>query len=239
MLPMELRREQCKHLSPNPYDLYPDAEAAELGKKLGIGDAEDIQLFQRRLRDAAYRCLVAKAQLPPELTPTKRAAWLRKRVSGPARKVIVGIGELRAPGSKHFEDLNVLLHHGGSRVDIQRKLDDVKRQLWDLHHLIDHAADLVKDGKSDTEQKFLTLVVEELSQVFLQYRGEEFVGVNSRYPQNSLWMTFVRQTARPIIGRAHQLKDQMQAFAARLHDPRNRKSIRKKSKVGSHRPSEM
>ena len=116
---------------------------------------------------------------------------------------------------------------------------DGQRAASELHHLIDHAADLVKDGKSNTKQKFLELVVEELSQVFLQYRNEAFVGVNSRHPENSVWMAFVRQTARPVIGRAHQLKDQMQVYAAMLHKTRNRKLARKKSKVGIHQPPKM
>ena len=112
-----------------------------------------------------------------------------------------------------MQDMEHALRRSEPFGSTRRRYKKLEDELFNLEQWARLAHSRLQDSSLPRgEDWFVKMVVESLSELFLDYMPDKALGLNRRYPENSPYMQFVRQSAAPIIGRKHSCADQMAAF---------------------------
>ncbi|MEM6382001.1 MAG: hypothetical protein AAF739_04945 [Pseudomonadota bacterium] len=136
-----------------------------------------------------------------------------KDIQVPTHALLQSIHRLENPKNGYLQDLQQLLPQSESVGATRLFLKDLESRLLKLERLASAGIqELELVEQKLPKPKYLLHVVERLSKVYLTYKAPTTVGLNKRYPENSPYMQFIRQSAEPIIGKKHGLMDQMKEF---------------------------
>lgn len=208
----QLRR-TFSNSSINPYKLYSTGEIKIIGKWVDIDDPRRLVNLRRQLRDTASTCIRFRDEFARSKTPSERQTWLCGQIIKPSKHLRQSITKLMDPKNGYVQDLQQVLPQTESLAATHRFLQDLEGRLLKLERLTEAAYnELSFTGQQLPKAKYFERIVEEFSQVYLNYMSSSSVGLNKRYPEHNSYMQFIRKSTKPLIGHEHGLMEQMKKF---------------------------